>query len=695
MVAADSDCPDSLPVKQQFNMIVPYQLRRHAGALLGLPVWTHGNSDGIAEITVEYEAKLPESGGFPQGHGQGFAFRGQAVRDPSVHFIADLPGNAVGHFFRFTARLERRGAENGRAGQVVGVFVFEARQIPPVPQDVLLDFSDIGSQAPGIDFVPDTSCRREAHGFAPDGAAADDAGAGHGQSAGADVAAREHQVVDVAAVIAAVGDRIDALVKAAVAGEPVFIQQAVGRVEIDAPAAVADGVLKNAVLQHIVFVEHVVALQAAALTHTGQRAHPVQRQVFGMMVVHMLLVVFDMVPDAVGVGHQVIADFLEFRDDVVSATHQLAPPVAVIAGRAAGHAGTLVFFRVGQSAHVDLVAHVPAVNSFRQLLFRQMLGKRGLLEVHRVAQVFGQHHDGVAHAVIVGLLRRVGLVKLAFRLAAHPVFGPGVIAQCSVAGGVHEYVRPQAQAHFRGFLHAVDGGDSLPFRLAVIHHGIVIDRQVLLLLRRLKQDHVPDGIAEILIAAFVFQHQFVHDPALGVVGLLGTLIRAGDMNAYLAAGVAAQHGPAVDQSGVDPLPGAGQRGAQAAHAAADDQHVVCRFREALSLSFHVFFLRSAVEAQQVFSHLAAVLGGKVHQFVRHAAVDADFIDQVCLAPGYIQRVHDLFPGYGAQERHQVQIFFAVVVVDVQRLDAAAQPHDPGDLVFAGAVGVAHVPADAH
>ena len=38
MVAADSDCPDSLPVKQQFDIVIPHQLRRHAGALLGLIV---------------------------------------------------------------------------------------------------------------------------------------------------------------------------------------------------------------------------------------------------------------------------------------------------------------------------------------------------------------------------------------------------------------------------------------------------------------------------------------------------------------------------------------------------------------------------------------------------------------------------------------------------------------------------------
>ena len=84
----------------------------------------------------------------------------------------------------------------------------------------------------------------------------------------------------------------------AVAGQDVEIQKSVRRMEIDAPAAVGDGVVELAVLQYVAFVQHVVAEQTAALAHAGQCANPFERKVFRAM----LTAVLDVIPQAVGVG---------------------------------------------------------------------------------------------------------------------------------------------------------------------------------------------------------------------------------------------------------------------------------------------------------------------------------------------------------------------------------------------------------
>lgn len=217
--------------------------------------------------------------------------------------------------------------------------------------------------------------RRQTHRLAADGAAADDARGGQAHAAGADIAARHEQVIDVAGVIAAVGDGIHALVEVAVGGQLVLVQQAMGRVHIHAPAAVAYRVVKAAMLQDIVFVQQVIALQAAAFAHARQRAHPIQGVVFGVMLVQPLLVVLDMIPDAVGVGHQVVADLLIIGDDIVAVAHQLAPPIAIVDGGAAGHGRALVFLGIGGVAYVDMIAHFHAVDALGQLLFGQVLSE--------------------------------------------------------------------------------------------------------------------------------------------------------------------------------------------------------------------------------------------------------------------------------------------------------------------------------
>ena len=355
---------------------------------------------------------------------------------------------------------------------------------------------------------------------------------------------------------------------------------------IHAPAAVAYRVVKAAMLQDIVFVQQVIALQTAAFAHARQRAHPIQGVVFGVMLMQPFVVVFDMIPDAVGVGHQVVADLLIIGDDIVAVAHQLAPPIAVVDGGAAGHGRALVFLGIRGVAHVDMIAHFHAVDALGQLLFGQVLSEGWGGEGHGMAHIDGAHQDGIAHTLVIGLFGGVGLVELAVRLTPGTESRARVVAQGAVARGIHKQRRGQAKAHFGGFLHAVDGRDAAAFGFAIVHHGIMVQRQALLLLGGLKEDHIPDGIAEIVVAGLVFQHQLVQDAALGVIGLLQALIRARNVDADFAGGVAAQHGTGVDQGGVYALARAGQRGAHACHAAAHDDDVIMRFLKALGSSFH-------------------------------------------------------------------------------------------------------------
>ena len=123
--------------------------------------------------------------------------------------------------------------------------------------------------------------------------------------------------------MAAVGNLVDALgVPLGAAGERAV--DAVGRMQIDRPAAEGNGVGVRALLDDVLLGEHVVAFEATALALAGDGADPFQRHGFGL---GKLAGVLDVVPDAVDDLPQLPLDRLGLVDRVEAAA-VLEPPEA-------------------------------------------------------------------------------------------------------------------------------------------------------------------------------------------------------------------------------------------------------------------------------------------------------------------------------------------------------------------------------
>ncbi len=145
----------------------------------------------------------------------------------------------------------------------------------------------------------------------------------------ADDPAGQEEVADVAAVETAVRDLVDALGVPLVTAGP-FAVDAVGRVQVDGPAAKGDGIVEVALLDDVLLGEHVGALEAAALALAGNVADPLQRQVLG---IGKLARILDVVPDAVDHLPQLPLDGLGLVDGVQSPA-VLDPPETAAVGAA-------------------------------------------------------------------------------------------------------------------------------------------------------------------------------------------------------------------------------------------------------------------------------------------------------------------------------------------------------------------------
>ena len=339
--------------------------------------------------------------------------------------------------------------------------------------------------------------------LAADGAATENARAREAELGRADISPRKEEVADVARIVGTIRNRIDASEMMAVAGQDVEIQKSMRRMEIDTPAAVGDGIVELAVFQNVAFVQHVVAEQTAALAHAGQCANPFERKVFRAM----LTAVLNVIPQAVGVGHQVVADFLIVGNDVIAVAHEFEPPVAVIDSGATACGQAEPFLRIGGHARVDF--HRFGMDAVAELMLRQLFSEGGRLVFDRMARIDGFHENRIAHAFVVGLVGSVRLAVFFVRFASLRVVRSREIAERAVACGVHEQRRGDLQRQFRRLLEAGDGGDDVAIDGAVEHRAVQIDGQILFVFGGFEENHVPDGVIERVVAALVFEHQFV------------------------------------------------------------------------------------------------------------------------------------------------------------------------------------------
>ena len=292
----------------------------------------------------------------------------------------------------------------------------------------------------------------------------------------------------------------------------------------------------------------------------------------------MIAAVLEVVPHTVDAPHQLIADGLILVNDVRPLAGQLNPPVAVVQAIAVKGLLPLAFLLLarrgagrvgGKQQHGLVVAVAPEL----QIVLGEVPHPLRRPEGDRVAPVHRLKQQGVAHAVVVGLVRGVRLLELRLPLAAGAVVRPGEVAQRTVACAVDEHLSGNPQIGLRGTLVADDALDGVPFQLCVMHTGVQEQRQPLLPVDGLQQRTVPDRIIIVVIAGLVFQHDLVDDAGLRRVAFKLVGICAANVHPDLRAGVPAQYGPVLDQRRPGAFPGAGQSRAQAGHTAADYHNV--------------------------------------------------------------------------------------------------------------------------
>ena len=327
---------------------------------------------------------------------------------PGVGAAVDIAGDAGEHIGGGIILLRAGGRYGGGLRQIGLVRVGKAGNIAVVADQGLLQFSDI--DCADIAALLDGLRGRRADSLAANGAGAHYAAGGHGQLGGAQRAAADIQVFEALGQVGAVGDGVRTVKFVYKRRNLIKGVQAAGNVVIHMPAAVGHCVVKDAVAQHVVFVEHVVALQTAAFAHAGQHAYPYQLVVFRAVVAAVL----DVIPHAVYRAHQLIADVLVLADDIGAFAADFDPPVAVILAIAVKEHPDFVFAGLGQ----HFLGHIRAVLAIAQLLLGKVHGVHGRDELDGMAHIGGLEQQGVAHAILVGLLGSVRLVKLRLALAA-------------------------------------------------------------------------------------------------------------------------------------------------------------------------------------------------------------------------------------------------------------------------------------
>ena len=139
----------------------------------------------------------------------------------------------------------------------MGILIAKAGQVAIVPQKLLLHFADILRRqiAQFTSMLQGDGCCR-AHGLSAYCTGGNDARRGHGQLACAQCAAPGQQIGHVTRDKGAKGDGVAAGEGVHEAGVIIKIEQP-AYMHVHGPATIGDGVVKHAVAQHVVFIEHV------------------------------------------------------------------------------------------------------------------------------------------------------------------------------------------------------------------------------------------------------------------------------------------------------------------------------------------------------------------------------------------------------------------------------------------------------
>ena len=447
--------------------------------------------------------------------------------------------------------------------------VGKAGNVAVVLQQGLLQLVDVGAHFPGLAAVLDGQRRGSTGSLTAHRAGSHDTGGAERGFGGADIPAGHHQIRHVLAVEAAVGNGVAAVIIQNPAGYFIEVENTFDSVLIHLPPAVCHGVIKDAVCANVVFIQQIVALQTAAFPVAGHHTHPIQIQIVDAMVA----LIFQMIPHTVNAFDQFVPDVLSLADDVVPVAADLNPPVAVVhVGKMGQTAGA--FLKRDQRATIGVGADGIAVLPVFELLFGKGVGPFRLFKDDLFTPVNGAEHHGIAHGVGVGHIGRVRLVEFRPAFGAQTAAAPGHHTQRAVSRGIDEDFAAEPDLGFRGVLVADDGLNAAILHHYVIHVGIQIGVQILLIPDGFPENGVKNREGSIGIAALVFQQHFHQDAGFGQVGLGGMGAGAHNMHPDFRAGVSAEYAPVLDNGGFCAVPGGSNGGAHPAETAADNNNLI-------------------------------------------------------------------------------------------------------------------------
>ena len=287
-----------------------------------------------------------------------------------------------------------------------------------------------------IEFFTESGCLTDDSAVV--GAGEHDAGRTERHVGGAHESSSEEEVFDVATVEGAVGDLVDALAVPLIAAG-FGGMHAVGRVQVERPAAEGDGVVVAALFDHVLLDQHGVAFEAAALAFARDVADPFEGEVG---CVGEFPAVFDVVPDAVDDPPEFPLDVFGLRDGV---------EVAAV-------------FDPPELAGLVIDREIPeARNHFLDVFDRKAWRGVG----HRVADVLAHEVDGVAEEIAVFLGGGKSFAEFVAALRSHAERRSGQKPEDSVARGVDK------QVGFNGVAGAILAAERLDAANAIGVRGVL------------------------------------------------------------------------------------------------------------------------------------------------------------------------------------------------------------------------------
>ncbi len=317
----------------------------------------------------------------------------------------EITRDAIGDELGFESLFERGGADDGFARVVGGIFILVCGNEGVVPDELLLEglCRNIGEGGA----VLQGDVRGGSDSLSHDRAGRHDASACKGGVRGTDIASGEQEIGNVAGIQTAEGDGIKPVEVGGSEGRLIRHIHAAGRVNIDGPSTVGDGVLKNFSVPEIGFRENMRAQEASGFAFGRDGAHPVERPIGG---IGMIPGIFDVVPNPESDPQEFVADHFIVLDGVVLAA-PFEPPISIF---------------------------VAVDGTVFEILFCKAANPGGGKKRAGRFVFFPGDQNRAAERVFVGLVLGETFSEVAFCLASDVVVGSSLEGEFAVTGTIGE-----------------------------------------------------------------------------------------------------------------------------------------------------------------------------------------------------------------------------------------------------------------